>query len=256
MNLGEERSRQKLMSTLELMNLSSENDALAGRYLDPDVPEDRELLGQAKPQDFSKLGTEAKNQCRKYLGHCLKRNRRDDLGRYVRFAAAVGGSTAYYVLVQYGWNLNTVLEFLTREQAAAIRAEGIVWNVYGIKNAPSNIEAKSPEVLRDAMKLCYNKSDNAKVLLGALSLHYTKPYKPAGGVAGMLFPGGKTEREAQQKVQDTVDYIEENMLNSIPNLFTGAAPLEEELERMKAFVKNSSVKEPFPRDLFGIIRGC
>lgn len=254
MNLGEERSRQELMSTLELMNLSSENDALAGRYLDPDVPEDRELLGQAKPQDFSKLGTEAKNQCRKYLGHCLKRNRRDDLGRYVRFAAAVGGSTAYYVLVQYGWNLNTVLEFLTREQAAAIRAEGIVWNVYGIKNAPSNIEAKSPEVLRDAMKLCYNKSDNAKVLLGALSLHYTKPYKPAGGVAGMLFPGGKTEREAQQKVQDTVDYIEENMLNSIPNLFTGAAPLEEELERMKAFVKNSSVKEPFPRDLFGIIR--
>lgn len=254
MNVGEERSRQELSRTLELMNLSAENDALAGQYLDPDVPEDRALLEKAKPQDFSGLGSEAKDQGRKYLSHCLKRARREELGRFVRFTAAVGGSTAYYVLVGYGWNLNTVLEYLTREQAAAIRAEGIVWNVYGIRNVLSGMETKSPEVLRDAMKLCHNKSDNAKVLLAALSLYYTKPYKPAGGVIGKLFPGGGTEREAQQKVQETVDFLETNLTASMGNLFTGTGPLEEELEQMKAFVRNSSVKEPFPGELFAVIR--
>ena len=128
MNLNEERNYQRLLNTLDVMKLSETNFKLAEQYLDVTQPENRELLDGAQPQDFSDLAKEHTAKCIDYIDHCTKRGRKEEVGRFVRFAAAVGGSTAYYVLVSWGWNLNSKLEYLTREQAAAIRAEGIVWN--------------------------------------------------------------------------------------------------------------------------------
>ncbi len=62
------------------------------------------------------------------MGHLRKRGKTDELSRFVRFVAAVGGSTAYFALVCYGWNTDSIREFLTQEQVTAIKAEGIVWN--------------------------------------------------------------------------------------------------------------------------------
>ena len=56
MNIGEERSRQKLLEVLELMELSEKNRQLAEQYLDLDRTEERELLKEAEPQDFSRPG--------------------------------------------------------------------------------------------------------------------------------------------------------------------------------------------------------
>ena len=75
MNLGEERSRQELVRALELLQLTPKNDALSKIYLELDSAEDPALLGGAELQDFSELGKEATGQCRKYINHCLKRNR-------------------------------------------------------------------------------------------------------------------------------------------------------------------------------------
>ena len=252
MNLSGERNRQKLSEALELMGLSEKNQKLAENYLDPDRGEERELLLEAEPQDFSGLDDNAKGKCRNYVNHCMKRDRKEEFGRFVRFCAAAGGSTAYYVLVNYGWNLNRILEYLSREQAAAIQAEGIVWNVYGIKNVQSGLEQKSPEVLREAMKLCYHKSDNAKVLLAALSLHYTKP---AGNTGAVMAPGSGAQDEGQIRVRETADFLERNLLDSMDNLFTGMAPSDEELGRMKEFVRRASVTEPFPQELYTVLRG-
>lgn len=254
MNVGEERNRQKLSEVLELLKLTDKNQILAEQYLDTEREEERELLTGAEPQDFSGLDDGVRKKSREYMSHCLKRNRREEFGRFVRFGAAVGGSTAYYILVSYGWSLNLIREYLSREQAAAIRSEGIAWNPYGIRNILSNMEQKSPDVLRGAMKLCYHKSDNAKVLLAALSLHYTEPLKPAGGIIEKLLSGRKTGQETQTEVQETVEFLETNLTDSISNLFTGAVPSEEMLDKMKHFVRHSSVTDPFPAELYAAIR--
>ncbi len=253
MNIGEERSRQKLLEVLELMELSEKNRQLAEQYLDLDRTEERELLKEAEPQDFSRLAQDVHNKCRDYVNHCTKREQKEAFNRFVRFCTAVGGSTAYYTLITYGWSLNTIRSEITREQAAAIRSEGIVWNSYGIKNVLSNMEQKDPKILRDAMKFCYHEFDNAKVLLAALSLYYTKPYKSSGGILEKLFSDGKEEQQLQ--VQETVDYLEHNLIDGIENLFKGRKPTEHELEEMKAFVKEADVSAPFPQELYKILQG-
>lgn len=250
MNFGEERSRQELAEVLELLGLTEKNRTLAEKYLDTERAEDRELLAKAEPQDFSGLSQDANAKSRNYIRHCQQRNQREELRRFVSFCGAVGGSTAYYIMVVYGWRLDSVREFLSRAQIAAIQAEGIAWNAYAVRNVKSNLEEKDPENLREAMKYCYHKSDNAKVLLAAMSLHYTKPYKSTG-ILGKLFPEGKD----QLNVQETVDFLESNLVNSMQNLFLGAAPLESELEQMKKFVQTSSVTDPFPQELYAVLKG-
>lgn len=251
MNLSEERSYQKRMDTLDLMGLTEQNRLLAEQYLDINEPEDRALLQKVEHQDFSVLDQEKRRKCNEYVEHLRKRGRMDELGRFVRFAAQAGGSTAYYVFLIYGWNLNTYLEFLTREQTAAIRAEGIAWNTYSIKNAVSGIDQKSPKVLRDAMKLCYHKSDNARVLLAAVSLYHTKSAKAAGGFLKGLFSKGEPEDE----VKDAVRCVENNLIGSIPNLFTGAAPTDAEIQKLQSYVKSGKPDGPFPQELIDILRG-
>lgn len=249
MNLSEERNYQKLLDTLEAMNLTEANQKLAEQYLDTSREENRELLLGAEHQDFSGLPTENKAACRAYVEHCKKRNRTEELGRFVRFAAAAGGSTAFYVLVSYGWNLNTVLEFLAREQAAAIRAEGIVWNNYALKNAVDNMGQKDPKVLFDAMELCYHKSDNAKVLLAGLGLYHSRAEK--GGFLTGLFSRSTEDK----KEKDAVRFLEENLVDSIPNLFTGAMPTDGELNIMQSYVREAAEGTPFPSEIFSILNG-
>lgn len=251
MNLSEEKNYQKRMDTLDLMGLSEQNRFLAEQYLDMTVPENRELLEKVEHQDFSVLDQEKRRKCNEYVDHLRKRERMDEVGRFVRFAAAVGGSTAYYVLTTYGWNLNAYLEFLTRAQSAAMRAEGIVWNSYALKNAVSGVDQKSPKVLRDAMKLCYHKSDNARILLAGISLFHTKSGKAQGGFLKALFSKGNTEEE----VQDAVKCVEDNLIGSIPNLFAGACPTDAEIQELQSFVRDGKLNEPFPKELYDILRG-
>lgn len=258
MNLNKERSRQKLQDVLESVELTDKNSRLAEQYLDVDLEEDRELLAGAEPQDFSELRQEVRDKCREYKSYCLKRNLKEELGRFVRFAASVGGSTAYYVLAPDRYNIvdiNSILEYLTREQAAAVRAEGIVWNIYEIKTALTGLVQKTPQVLRDAMELCYHKSDNAKSLLAAVSLHYTKPEKPAGGVIKALFSGGSMEQQAQKAVQKTVQYLESNLTDSMENIFTVAAPSDEDMKKLISFVQSGAVDQPFPQEIVQMLQG-
>ncbi|MDE7239869.1 MAG: hypothetical protein K2N41_09185, partial [Lachnospiraceae bacterium] len=251
MNLSEERNYQKRMDTLDLMGLSEQNRILAEQYLDMTGPENRALLEKAEHQDFSVLDQEKRRKCNEYVEHLRKRGRMDEVGRYVRFAAAVGGSTAYYVLLTYGWNLNAYLEFLTREQSAAMRAEGIAWNGYALKNAVSGIDQKNPKVLRDAMNLCYHKSDNARVLLAGISLYHTRAEKAQGGFLKALFSKGSPE----EGVQDAVKCVESNLIGSISNLFTGARPTDAEIQKLQSFVRDGKLNEPFPQELYDILRG-
>ena len=93
MNLSEERNYQKLMETLEAMELSEENRRLAEQYLDMSMPERRELLKEAKRQDFSRLDEQKQYKVKLYGEHLQKRGKTQELERFVRLSAAIGGST-------------------------------------------------------------------------------------------------------------------------------------------------------------------
>ena len=54
MNFKDERNYQKLLETLEVLQLSEENLKLAEQYLDMTVPEDTALLQKTQRQDFSR----------------------------------------------------------------------------------------------------------------------------------------------------------------------------------------------------------
>lgn len=251
MNLSEERNYQKLLETLDAMELSEENHQLAEQYLDVTKEEDRALLEKAERQDFSGLAQEKCRKCIDYVEHCTKRGKKEELGRFVRLAAAVGGSTAYYVLVSYGWNLNTKLEFLTREQAAAIRAEGMVWKTYSLRNAVSSLEQKNPEVLLSAMDLCYHKHTNAKILLAAAGLYYTKP-ETGSGLFGAIFSMNKLSKKAKE----AVSFLESSLIDTIPKMFESTnCPSNEEVKKLQDFVRNGNPKEAFPQEISSILFG-
>lgn len=248
MNLNEERNYQRLLDTLDAMGLEDENRKLAEEYFDIMKGENKELLFKVKHQDFSVLDDKKREICAKYAEHCRKRNRIEELGRFVKFAAAVGGSTSYYVLISYGWNLDHIQDFLTPEQIEAVRAEGIVWNEYYVKRAGDYIKA-SPQILREAMKLCYNESDNAKVLLAGLSLYYTRT-KKSNKLKGKIF-----KEEPDKNERETVSFLENSLIESIDNLFTGAKPSEVELDNMKSFVRNGKPDEKLPEEIYNALRG-
>lgn len=256
MNLRDERGYQKLLELLDAMELTAENRKKAEQYLDISQPENGNLLKEVEHQDFSALDQEKKKKGAEYVEHCKKRNRTEELGRYVRFMAAVGGSTASYV-ISYGWNQQAVMEFLTPEQLTAIKAEGLAWNnQYMIRRATTVFEHKDPEIFRRAMELNYRKYDNTKMLLAALSLHYSKPEIVQGGILKNLFSKDKPE----SKIQNTVKYAEDTLIESIPPLFLGTSPSDEDLKKLQDYVKNapreaSGKIPPFPQELSAILRG-
>ena len=250
MNLSEERNYQKLLSTLEAMELSQVNMHLAQQYLDMTREKQPELLTQAEHQDFSRLDKEKCRKCLEYIEHCNKRGRKEEAERFIRFAAAAGGSTAYYVLLSYGWNLDSKQEFITRQQAAAIRAESIVWNIYGLKKAVDNIKEKNPEVLKEAMELCYHKECNSRVLLSGIYLYYTKPVKAKGGFFRNIF----SKEETNHEVEKIVQYLENTIIDSIPGLFSGTAA-QMEVQKLQEYLKDADIKAGFPNEILTILSG-
>ena len=182
MNLRSEQTYQLCQDLLESLHLSEENRRLANEYLGTEQPEDRELLKNAVPQDFSNLSHEAIRKSLDYMEHLNQGKLAEDFGRYVRFCAAVGGSTARYVLYyeraaelapSRGMDIR---EYLTPEQAAAILAEMTVWGPYGLYweyngvNSLVKMSSKEPQILRKATALCYNSHDDARILLAGLYL--------------------------------------------------------------------------------------
>lgn len=276
MNLNEERNYQKLMDTVEALELSEKNRKLAEEYFaagtggqgtSMDGQQEQRLLKKAELQDFSGLAPDRMKKSTDYVEHLKKRKRTEELARYVRFAAAVGGSTAHYLLNQYGWGLRDIRECLTPEQRAAIQAEGIVWNQYTL--AWSSIkelcqEAKKDlKTIRRAMALCCHKYDNAKVLLAAVYLHEKKRLADAGN-RGSLFKNffGRNVFESRSMYEDNngledrkvEEFLEKNLADSLPAVFSPAVS-GEEAEKLRKYVKRGEPYGVFPQELLGVLSG-
>ena len=107
MNLSEERNYQQQMDTLAALKLSEKNRQLAEKYLDITAPEKEELLRETERQDFSSLTADKRQKSIDYVEHLRKRGKKEELRRYVRFQAAVGGSPAANLCNRDGGNLDS-----------------------------------------------------------------------------------------------------------------------------------------------------
>lgn len=255
MNLKDERNYQMLQNVLDVMNLSEENRKLADEYLDMERPEDPKLLDKAASQDFSKLEQDVTKKCFSYIEHLSKRNRKDDLVRYVRFCVAAGGSTAKYILFtgRAIFNLEryegvNLKEYLTPEQIAAIHAEMWAWNSYFLNinyvKRIMDIDKKNPETIRKAMDLCYHESGNAKTFLASIYLYNMRPSKSQKGFLKELF--SKSDKENSDSVSEVVKYLEDCLISSVPHLFVNEQNLtDDDKKTLEDFLHKAKPDAPF-----------
>ena len=264
MNLSEERNYQKLLDTLEALGLTEKNRKLAEAYFAQGTGEQPELLKKAELQDFSGLAPEKKKKSIDYVEHLKKRKKTEELARYVHFAAAVGGSTASYLLSQYNWNLKDVLPYLSPEQEAAILAEGIAWNQYALSWANvkelCGLAKKDLKIIRRAMDLCTHKYDNARVLLAAAYLHEKRAERGSGNpVKSIRDFFGKSMFDTESSLEDrkAAEFLEANLTDSLPGVFQSGqkSPSEEELKKLQEYIKQGRPYGDFPQELSDILRG-
>ncbi len=248
MNLSEERNYQKLMEVLDALELSAENRRLAEEYLTAREPEQTALLEKAVHQDFSKTDKGKLRQSIDYINQCKKRGRTQEADRFVRFVAAVGGATAYYPLAGYEWQLQSISEYVSAAQLTAMRAEGLAWDIHSLFGwrlvKLFDTGKQEPEVLREAMDLCWQEHDNSKILLACIYLHYRKPeQKKSSGLKGLL--SGKAKKESPE-LPNIVNFLEKCFLGVLPAVFTQPKIGDHEMGQIEDFVKNSSPGQPVP----------
>lgn len=254
MNLNEERNFLKLQETLDKLGFTQNNRALAEEYLDLSKPENQELLKKAERQDLSQLESEQQKKGKEYAAHCVKRKREEELGRFVRLVSAIGGSTAYYVLAQYTWDLSAVKKYVPLEIQIAMEAESRAWNLHtlGYRTVKSFFELakKEPEVLKRAGELCYHQYGNAKVLLMGIYLNSVKPANNGGGILKNIFGRGKENTEFNKAVQD----LETDLCDSIPNMLSNPGLQDGELKEILEFLETDSGSGFIPDNITAILR--
>ncbi len=241
MNLKEDGLSRIIAGALCALNLTEANQALADQYLEPEEA-DPALLLKAEYQDFSKLSGLAREACLTWCKELREWAGAEELlARYVRFAAAVGGSSACHVLVNRR-DLSWLSGRLTKEQTAAFRAElyacGTDTLQQGCLSALYSMGNKNPEVLLGAMELCRGRDDASKMLLSGTYLYCVS------------LKGGHAE-----PAEGTASDLLQRLLGRLPELFGGKVFSDPELLRLQDFVCNSSGDEPVGTDLRMLLRG-
>ncbi len=252
MNLENERNYQKLLETLDSLELTENNRNLAESYLDMSKEEDQSLLSQAEHQDFTKLKSAAAGNG--YVEYLQKRKRLEEYGRYVRFVAAVGGATAQRVLSHY----YDTSKYLSPEQWIAVKAQNLAGQYYTM--VWSSLESlyemgkKTPKVFLDAMDLCWQEEGNTRLLLAAVYLRavpaaepLTEAQKGQGPLKGLF--AGKDERRPD--VLRALQVLESGLAGGLDVLLPQASGAER--EALRAYIEGADLDTPIPED---VIQAC
>lgn len=266
MIIRENKNQDMLKNALKLLNLTEKNQKLAERYLDLKVPEDPELLKEVERQDFARLDNSAKDGL--YYGFIRKEREKNEtlVGRFVRFVTEAGGTTARYVLSYHGYNgdFDFAERFVTPIQGAAIRAEYICRNSSSMKEPVFRflieMGKKDPAVLLEMLKLCYDEEAcNAEMFFTAVYLHCVKPLNEEGGKSVVCIPAGDEDDRAESDpeiLKERVKYLEDRLMGNVDKLFKSShTPGEEDLERLKTFIREADPREAFPLEIRAILSG-
>lgn len=242
---SEENSIRK--EYFDQIRLSKTNREIAENYLCMEQPEEPELLREAKYQDLASAvhWIEAKSDYVKWL---LKKNRTEELGRLVRLLAAVGGTTAWKLLVscEYGASLATLEKALACLQGSDAEAQKMALRaglcaVSLTIGRPDDTKKvcrygeKDPDVFLDALRYCYNggqvsgseQEKNTCMLLQAMYLYYTET-----GAA-----------------PETVRDLEERLTAALEDIM---AFEQRELACIREFARTADRDTPFPHRILSI----
>ena len=191
-NTKEQRIRESMYGR---MHLNAHNEPIARQYLNMEQEEDSTLLAKLEPQDLS--DPFPREGYATYLKWMHKNKRTEELSRYVRLLAAVGGSTAWWILVDDDYDarltdLEVMLVYLTgahaEEQKMALRAALCAKRMYKDQNVEDAhkllaLGKEDPEIFRRALPYCHGVEKSrahgrhhAGMLLTAMYLYCAGPY--------------------------------------------------------------------------------
>ncbi|MDE5824790.1 MAG: hypothetical protein K2H91_08950 [Lachnospiraceae bacterium] len=232
------------------MHLTAKNEPIARQYLDMDNEENPALLEQVHHQDLSSLFP--MNGYSEYLKWLYKNKRTEELSRYVRFVAEVGGSTAWRILANDNYDakladLESMFTYLTGEHAEkqkmAIRAELCAKALCKDGNTDDTktlcqLGKENPDIYLQALDYCHvldktNSRDtrHARTLLTAIYLNY----KEAG-----------TEPELTKELL-------KDLLAEIPNITAPAKAFSgSEIQSMQNYVRIAQKETAFSQSVLSI----
>ncbi len=249
MRVPEEKDEKMRQAFLKLLRLSGKNRQLAEAYLDMGRPENPEILKEVESADFLSVVPSFMPDNAKYPDRLRKKSRKEELGRFVKFLVAVGGSTAwralsgdYIVRVEA---VDELLSFCTGEHAddqkAAVRAGMCVFSLYRGQTEGTRklcMQGRDdPGLFLRAAEFCRDcdgyastgKRSHARLLLTAMYLHHTAE---AGA--------------------ETVERFWNNMLCALADL---AAFESYELKTLQTFARTANRDTPFPQRILSLFHG-
>lgn len=239
----EERRKHLLREALEALGLSEKNRELAKGYLTPDGPERKNMLEEVQKQDFYRLERTARDKSAAYGAWCREEAIPEAWERYIRFAAAVGGSTLCYLAGDQ--EIESV--WLSPAQRAAFLAEQAAWDENRLNRKSLQglfaLGEKRPRTLREAVKLCCRKGYNVQLLLIGVYLYFVKPKYKAQGRAF-----GETEHASELS-----GHLAKVLSGSLPLLLPGLP--EDRLKELKAYAEQAEPSGPFPEQFSAVFRG-
>ncbi|MDE6365692.1 MAG: DUF4132 domain-containing protein [Lachnospiraceae bacterium] len=246
-NTKEQNLRDSMYSR---MHLNAQNEQIARAYLNMEHEEDPALLTELEPQDLTDLFPI--NGYATYLKWLHKNKRAEELSRYVRFVVAMGGSTAWQILVNDDYNakltdLEVMLAYLTgehaEEQKMALRAALCAKYMYKDHNAEEArkllaLGKENPEILRRALQYCHGVEKSrahgrhhARMLLTAMYLYF---------------------KEVGTATDLTASLIND-LLADIPVMtYPARAYTQGEVRILQNYVKHSKADTPFPLNVLSI----
>lgn len=232
------------------MHLNARNRRMAKEYLNMENEEDPSLLAKVLPQDLTVSWPS--DGYATYLKWLYKNKRTEELSRYVRFVVKVGGSTAWWILVNDNYeaklsDLEVMLDYLTgeyaQEQKMALRAALCAKHM----RKDGNVEEarkllafgkKDPETFGRTLQYYHcgettiTRDKYAKELVTAMYLYWKEE--------------GTTPDLTHSLIDDLLFWEIRSMT------YPARAYSESEIETMQNYVRNADADTPFPQEILSI----
>ncbi len=260
MIIRENEGARRLLEAQKNLNLTEKNQMIFEKYMDLSEEEDQELLNEVEHQDFTELDGGVRRQLYNFVDSIRNKNK-PLCDRYTRFVAKAGGSTAKYTLFRYNYSnfLGYLEETLPIISYAAIRSEYVAWDrgLFKEYNYHFLVEIgwKHPEWIAQMVDLCYDDdAANTHMFLAGVYLYCVRPLEDSHSYICLPRKEDKRPTDDRERILEMVDYLEKRLMGNIDGLFVEKdEPKDDELEKLKAFVRESDPNDPIPVEVRAII---
>ena len=180
MNILEERKLDKLEQTLDVLNLTPNNKALALEYLSAETADDT-LLAKADPENFLKITNHQQVELVSFLISLRNSKNEELIARFYKLFWAMGKGTSILAMTQYRVvpghlelreSRQWCIDLLGLPAVAAMESHIFTWQSFSI--SPNSwlheLARTQPEVLEEAQTLCGVKDDRMPLTVAGILL--------------------------------------------------------------------------------------